>query len=167
MLEVSATLVERYWSHVERRGAEECWPWTASFAGSQDHGRIYVGKDGVRPVFRYAHRVAWMLANGEDPGPNKVRHRCDNPPCQNPAHLLLGTQADNVADMIARGRDRKTGRPGERHHAARLTAVQIDEIRRLREAGAMQKDLAARFGVCKQQISRIVRGERWNHVKGD
>lgn len=159
--------MERYWSHVDRRGPDECWPWTASFAGPQDHGRFYVGKDGDRPVCWYAHRFAWFLEHGQDPGESKVRHKCDYPPCQNPDHLLLGTQADNIADMIERGRDRKRGRPGRQHHAVKLTDAQVIDIRDRVAAGEMQKTLAPLFGVSKQQISKIVRGERWSCVKGD
>jgi len=122
---------------------------------------LYVGKLNGRPKNWYAHRVAWLLEHGDDPGESKVRHKCDNPPCQNPACLLLGTQADNCHDMYARGRDRKRGRPGEQHHAAKVTALEVVEMRLLASEGVMQKDLAFMFGLSKAQTSRIVRGTRW------
>ena len=56
-----------------------------------------------------AHRAAYAMTWGECPGDKILRHKCDNPGCINPMHMELGTQADNVADMIARGRDRFHG----------------------------------------------------------
>lgn len=162
MLVFSTTLEVRYWSYVDRRGPKECWPWTGcqEFYG---HGAIYAGKEDGRPIRWKAHRVAWMLAHdGAPPPPElKVRHTCDNPPCQNPAHLLLGTQADNIRDMIERGRDRKRGRPGEQHHGVKITALQVAEIRARVAAGEMQKTLVPIYGISKAQVSRIVRGDRW------
>jgi hypothetical protein len=99
----------------------------------------------------------------------KVRHRCDNPPCQNPAHLELGTQADNVADMMTRRRNRQPGRPGRAHHAVRLSEQQVLEIRRLRkERGLHYHVIAERFGISRTHSRRICLGERWKHlsVKG-
>jgi HNH endonuclease len=62
------------------------------------------GLQKFRGKTRLAHRVAWMLANGEIPDGLCVLHRCDNPPCVNVDHLFLGTHADNVADKMAKGR---------------------------------------------------------------
>ena len=64
------------------------------------YGRISIGHKTYQ-----VHRLAWELANGEEiPDGMLVRHTCDNPPCSEPTHLLLGTDADNVADKMARGR---------------------------------------------------------------
>ena len=89
------TIQERFWSKVDRSG--KCWLWTAS-RNSSGYGKF----DGEG-----AHRVAWRLAYGVIPYGACVLHRCDMPRCVNPAHLWLGTQADNVADMVAKGRQRK------------------------------------------------------------
>lgn len=104
----AAPLADRFWAKVHRRGPEDCWPWRASVAG-WGYGRLRYQRDGVW-VTRSAHRVAWELTHGQPPPDHlAVLHRCDNPRCVNPAHLLLGTQQDNLADMRAKGRDRPWG----------------------------------------------------------
>lgn len=91
----------RYWARVDRSaGPDACWPWT----GSTDRkGYGHVNRPKLKPSPMLAHRYAWQLAHG-DPGALCVLHRCDRPPCCNPAHLFLGTVADNNADMRAKGR---------------------------------------------------------------
>lgn len=76
---------------------DECWPWR----GGRNSDGYGVFRAGRRLLL--AHRIAYALAHGA-PGRRVVRHECDNPSCVNPAHLLAGTQRDNVRDMIARGR---------------------------------------------------------------
>lgn len=162
MLKISPTLEARYWEKVDVRGPDECWPWTAS-TEHHGHGSIYLGRDDGRAVTGKAHRLAWFFATGKEPGESVVRHRCDNPPCQNPSHLRLGTQQDNIQDMYERGRARPRGaKPGELHPMAKLTAVQTQEIRdRYAAGGVQQKELAAEYGVSKQQVSKIIRRDRW------
>lgn len=88
----------RFWRHVEVGAPTECWEWTGSRL-KFGHG-AWDGPLGKTT----AHRYAWMLTQGEIPNGTVVRHACDNPPCCNPAHLEIGTQRDNVEDMIRRGR---------------------------------------------------------------
>ena len=88
----------RFWPKVDRSGGlGACWPWTGA-TGDRGYGHFW---DGAR--YRHASRVAWILTH-EDPGPLFVLHRCDNPPCCNPAHLFLGTHQDNMDDMTEKGR---------------------------------------------------------------
>jgi hypothetical protein len=93
------TEVGRFWSKVDKSG--ECWVWTAKALCENGYGRFYVGKKPLR-----AHRYSWELANGPITDGLFVCHRCDNPPCVNPAHLFLGTHQDNMQDMVAKGRSR-------------------------------------------------------------
>lgn len=86
-------------------------------------------------------------------------HRCDTPRCLNVDHLFVGTQADNVADKMAKGRHRSL--PGERHPMAKLSAAQVSDIRRSFAEGAQKRHLAAEFGVTRQCIHLIVTGRSW------
>ena len=98
---------KRFWSKVDQRGPDECWPWTASTNGGYGaFGAKLFGEKKMR-VHR-AHRVAFFLATGVAPDDLVVCHSCDNPPCCNPAHLWLGTQADNNRDMSIKGRNGMT-----------------------------------------------------------
>lgn len=101
-------LADLFWHLVDKRGPDDCWPWQGSlYVG---YGRI---KDGQRGRVG-AHRVSWELHHGPIPDGLWVLHRCDNPPCVNPAHLFLGTPGDNVRDMHAKGRwSRRATRPAQ------------------------------------------------------
>lgn len=99
-------LTERFWEKVDVGGPDECWDWQGARA-HYGHGIINVTGRSL-----LAHRVAWSITHG-DPAEANVCHRCDNPPCCNPAHLFLGSQADNIADMHRKGRYVKRGRKVE------------------------------------------------------
>ncbi len=86
----------RFWAKV--RVTPGCWEWT----GAKTHfgyGKMMIAGKVVR-----AHRVSYELHVGAIPSELLIRHRCDNPACVNPDHLEPGTQADNIQDMMERGR---------------------------------------------------------------
>jgi hypothetical protein len=94
-----AKRVIAFWQNVDQSaGPEACWPWTGSRKDS-GYGRLCFDRHQQN-----AHRVAYQLATGHDPGDLIVCHSCDNPPCCNPAHLWVGTHGDNARDKVAKGR---------------------------------------------------------------
>jgi len=120
------------------------------------------GQLGIHSKAMQAHRLAWTLANGPIPPGLKVLHRCDNPPCCNPDHLFLGTQADNVADMVAKNRNVY----GERQNSSKLTSDQVITIRaRYAQGGTTHKSLAIKYGVNPTTIGCVVRGQTWARAR--
>lgn len=160
------TLEQRFWEKVNICGCNECWEWKAS-----RHPKGY-GSFGYRLISKGrmwvigAHRVAWELTNGPIPDGLHVLHRCDNPPCCNPAHLFLGTKVDNTMDMVSKGRQR--GAVGERNHNSRLSENDVRLIRYLHRSGRnTQRDIAICFAVTVSLIEKVVSRAVWAHVKGD
>lgn len=132
---------------------DACWLWTGY---TNSHGYGQIGVNGRR--VRLTHRVAYLLHYGEEPGDRQVCHSCDVRSCCNPAHLFLGTPAENSADMVRKGRSRRL--VGDANHRTILSDADVVEIRRRWAKGATQRAIAAFFGVDATTISRIVRNER-------
>lgn len=159
-----------FWSGVARAGRRphECWLWT------RNPSRRY-GAFKVRGRQIAAHCYAYTLTHGPIPPGRYVCHTCDTPRCCNPAHLVLGTSADNSADMWAKGRGAHGDRSGARRHPetlargernanARLTEAKVRAIRAAYEPGR-GPELATLYGVGENTILRVINGESWKHVK--
>lgn len=160
-------VADHFWSKVDRSGGPHaCWPWsTGPFRSGYGVFRVN-GKQ------RLTHRIAWEVVNGPIPDGLFVCHHCDNPPCCNPSHFFLGTNADNMADMRAKGRqargqqvvrrDPRNCTRGEQHPSAKLTKVAAADIRRrYRNGEADQATLAAEYGVSQVSISKLLSGRTW------
>lgn len=144
-----------FWQKVNICGPDECWEWQ----GRKDMG---YGKFGWKNNDVWAHRMAWIITSGDIPPGTVVRHICDNPSCCNPAHLLLGTHADNVRDRVERGR----GTRGSRQGTAILSEDDVIEIFRLLSEGKAQTEVAAMYGVGKTTIHNIATGRSWAWLTG-
>lgn len=140
----------RFFSRVEK--TDTCWLWTA-FKDWKGYGLFSCAKKIIK-----AHRYSYKLHKGEIPEGLWVLHKCDNPPCVNPEHLFAGTVQDNVADMVAKGRNSK----GETHGTAKLLTSDVLEIRRLYATGEhTQKELGQMFGVSAKAVGGITTRRTW------
>mgnify|MGYP001576000228 CR=1 FL=1 len=147
-------LDERFWSKVEKRSKDECWLWR----GATWQGYGYLANTRRNGAI-YAHRLSYELHYGPIPKGLCVCHKCDNPPCVNPAHLFLGTRADNVADCVRKGRG--ADKHGAANPRARLTHEVVSRIRELRTKGLSQQAIADYVGFPQTSISKILRGVGW------
>lgn len=136
-----------------------CWEVQGCKSNQAGHVALSIGSPRVKPYVRVlAHRFAWEQANGKRiPAGMVVMHACDNPRCVNPAHLSVGTQADNIHDSIRKGRYNVFGRQ-------KLNAAQVLDIRALAARGVLQKVIARQFGVARNTISGIVNRKSWDHL---
>lgn len=147
------TRMERFWAKVDRSG--DCWEWLGSKRCSGGrYGGFY---DGARVVA--AHRYSWTIHRGPIPDGMVVCHRCDNTQCVNPAHLFVGTQRDNVLDMIAK--NRKVILVGEATRVAKLTS---DDVRAIRSDHRPAAIVAGDYGVHPSTVYRARKGSTWKHV---
>ena len=135
---------ERFWRKVKRT-ADGCWEWQAC-----RHKAGY-GSFGIRGKSRLANRVAYALANDEDPGTRAVLHTCDNRLCVRPSHLYLGDRAQNARDMVARGR----AKCGHRKTPLVLSDEQVQDIR---DSKLSASRLAIEYNMSTMQAWRIKNG---------
>ena len=110
-----------------------------------------------------AHRVSYELCVGLIPDGLLVLHHCDNPPCVNPAHLFLGTQRDNIRDMIEKGRKRQ----GERNGRSKLNHDDVRAIRIACANGESKASVSRRYPVNVSVIKKIIYGVIWTHVHSE
>lgn len=143
---------DRFWEKVDKKSDNECWAWLASI--SRD-GYGCFGSD-------LAHRVSWKINRGEIPPNMYVCHKCDNPQCVNPSHLFLGTQFDNMQDMVRKGRI--SNKAGEANPKSKLTEADVWDIHHLKEMGVSIKSLAREFEVSTTCISYVLSGKSWNYI---
>ena len=126
----------------------DCWLWT----GARDYQGY--GMMRLRGSVKRAHLLSFMHFCEEIPVGMKIMHTCDEPSCGNPAHLNLGTQKDNVQDMLLKGRRRQS----------KLTEDDVIAIREMLSQDYSQADIAREFGVSPSHISRLAQGKHWSFL---
>ena len=143
-----------FWSRVEPGPADTCWEWQGNL------NRDGYGRFSSCSTWYLAHRVAFYLSHGHEPE-QCVLHSCDNPRCCNPSHLSDGSNKENTAQMIARGRNIE----GTDHKNAKLSADQVRELRRMRSLGWSHYKLGDVFGVSEATSRNVVARKRYSSVK--
>lgn len=158
---------KRFWSKVDVRGPDECWPWLA-YRTPKDYGQFWLNGRNVG-----AHQQAWLLTYQGPVVPDAVyRHSCDNPPCCNYGHVTPGTQADNMADCVTKGRIATGDRQGLRVHPDRaprgersgktsFTEAIVRRIRASLAAGVSRERVALEHGVTRSAIAHIKKRRSW------
>jgi hypothetical protein len=136
-----------------------CWNWIG-YRDRDGYGRTAFEVGPKRE--QMAHRVSFIRCRGPIPDGLVVMHKCDNPTCVRPTHLVLGTQRENIIDMIGKGR--QASPQGEANHFARLKASQVTELRMRRANGEDLNTLAAEFGIAPITASQIIRRHSWRSV---
>lgn len=134
--------MKRFWEKVDKRTEDECWEWK----GSVNHSTGY-GAFGFNSKNTGAHRVSWIIANGEIPNGMCVMHKCDNRICVNPKHLSLGTQDDNAKDRNLKNRSWPP-----------VPTVEIkNKVLELWKTGEFTKtDISNRVSFSRRVVSRII-----------
>lgn len=169
-------LADRLWAKVNKNGPVPphrtdlgpCWIWTGSI---NENGYGWLSLKSIGRSRMLAHRASWEVHFSPVPDAIGVLHHCDNPPCVRPTHLFLGTQADNMADAAAKGRNGRIFHPerypvGSAVQQAVLTEAKVLDMRERRANGESLASLAQYFGISRNSVKRIVHGDQWKHVGG-
>lgn len=155
----------RFWALVDKSGPTRpgmdtpCWLWRGQLRPGDGYGLFgFLGEQAL------AHRVSYVIQHGEIPDGMCVLHRCDYPPCVR--HLFIGTQAENVADAVRKGRHSRGAKHSRavavaKQRASALTLSDVDEIRKLHSIGVTQKTIAEKYKLHQTTVSLIVRKKTW------
>lgn len=156
-------------SHLERilnkcTKVGDCLIWKGAVTrGRNGYGRIRIKRKGW-----CVHRVVWTITKGLIPDNRVILHSCDTPLCCNVEHMVIGTQLDNVKDMIKKNRDRKNAPRGERAGNTKITeadAIWIVKNHKRFDPVFGTTPMAKTLGIGVAQVSRIASGKRWAHVQ--
>lgn len=156
MIGYSQADIDRFFKHVDRRNDDECWDWVGS-KNPKGYGNFWIGNK-----ITSAHRFSYFMYCGNFDFNLCVCHSCDNRSCVNPSHLFLGTQTDNMKDMV----DKKRSSRGENQFGSILKEYMIESIRKRYSEGETGVSLGLEYGVSKGTISAICRGEKWAWADG-
>ena len=153
-------VIHAFQTRVKNSFLTGCWEWTG-YISPNGYGGGVGGRESTGGKHKNSHQLSWLIYNGEIPLGMVVCHKCDNRSCCNPDHLFLGTQMENIHDMISKGRGKLN--KGESNPQAKLKA---SDVSRLVEEGYSKKsckEWAQELGVSRTAISQIVHRKRWNN----
>lgn len=164
--------ITRFWSKVSKSGDGEDWIWKGGIS-TDGYGKFKAKRKTL-----VAHRVSYFIHYGVDPYPSLVCHNCPNGDitlCVNPHHLFLGSPADNMADMVKKGRSCLGDRQGFRKHPerapmgirnanAKLTDEKVKGIRMDFSAGVSVIEISKNHGVWATTIWAIIKRKTWKHI---
>lgn len=159
-MEITESLVRRFWKYTIKGDESECWNWNASTRagyGCLKHQGKMVG----------CHRLSFLIHNGSIPDGLFVCHKCDNRLCVNPHHLEAISHRQNVIDGVYRGRQKRgvTAVRGSECYNAVLNEEIVKEVKRLRsESRIGPAQLSRMFSVSKDAIKQVIAGKTWKHV---
>ncbi len=123
----------------------------------KDYGQFRPNRNDPVLNTRLAHKLSWIFSFGEIPKGLQVLHTCDNPRCVNPLHLFLGTQNDNMKDMVKKGRHSRGSRNG-------MAKLNEDLVRSIYHDPRGRVELSQSYGVSLSVISNIKNRKVWKHL---
>jgi hypothetical protein len=150
---------ERFWEKVKIGKKDECWEWQGTKNGIKNYGNFI--NDLIKS--NLAHRVAYYLKNGDFNEDLCVCHKCDNPPCVNPNHLFLGTQKENLQDMLSKNRFPT----GEKHWNSKISDEKRESILKMLSEEKKIREIAKKLNVPSTIISNIKYRGYLNENMGD
>ena len=150
-----ATVKERLEAYSIPEPNSGCWLW-AGMVNQYGYGRLRVNGD-----IKLCHRLSYEVFCDMIPSGAHVLHRCDTPSCVNPGHLFLGTNLDNIADKVAKGRQHRPR--GEKNGSAVLTEHDIIQIRAMAKTTSAI-DISVLFGKNRRTIRDVINGKTWRHL---
>lgn len=157
-LSIKANLENRLWKYIDKKSFNECWNWVGKSKHPNGYGQISAGR---KNRFK-AHRVMWILINGDIPKGYYICHKCDNPSCCNPNHLFLGTPKDNMIDRDNKGRGIKPPNfYGSKHHNTKFN--ESDAIKILND-NRKYSEIAKDYNVCEMTIRRLKNRISWKNL---
>lgn len=145
-------VVRRMEKRTKHKGPDDCWLWVSTL-DSSGYGMLK-----VNGRYQKAHRLAYEIRHQKKLGNLFCLHHCDTPACVNPKHLYAGTHEDNMRDKMERNPPR-----GSNNGNAKLTDADIVQIRKRLAKGETGAAIARDYGMTRQAINQIRRGEKWRH----
>ena len=147
----------KFWVKVDK--SDGCWIWKA-YRDKDGYGVVRVGNRTM-----LAHRVSYYMANNGIKDSLCVCHKCDNPPCVNPAHLFLASRQENMDDMTRKGRAKPNKKRGSAHYKAILNEALVLKIREVYKNGNVTiGEIAEIFGLTPSGVGNAIYGKTWTHI---